>query len=87
MKDFGFLVIRCSFFFQASYFCIAFVVVSNDCGTVTTLKRIFQDGRVLGGKRLATSEKEEETLGEGGEVEEEEGMGRPEAKKRKSSES
>ena len=54
---------------------------------MTILKTIFQDGRVLGGKRLATSEKEEDTLGEGGEVEEGEGMGRPEAKKRKSSES
>jgi len=55
---------------------------------ILALKRLQgEDGRVLGGKRLATSEKEEETLGEGGEVEEEEGMGRPEAKKRKSSES
>ena len=78
---------KLSFLFQASYFDFAFVVVSNNCGTVTVLKTIFQDGRVLGGKRLATSEKEEETLGEGGEVEEGEGMGRPEAKKRKSSES
>ena len=76
-----------SFLFQASYFDFAFAVVSNNCGTVTILKTICQDGRVLGGKRLATSEKEEETLGEGGEVEEGEGMGRPEAKKRKSSES
>ena len=52
-----------SFLFQASYFDFAFVVVPNNCGTVTILKTIFQDGRVLGGKRLATSEKEEDTLG------------------------
>ena len=45
----------------------------------------FQDGRSVGGKRLATSEREEENLAE--EDEEEERLERPEAKKRKNSES
>ena len=45
----------------------------------------FQDGRSVGGKRLATSEREEENLAE--EEEEEERLERPEAKKRKNSES
>ena len=42
----------------------------------------FQDGRAVGGKRLATSEREEEDL-----TEAEERLERPEAKKRKNSES
>ena len=49
------------------------------------LRFCFQDGRAVGGKRLATSEREEENLAE--EDEEEERLERPEAKKRKNSES
>ena len=55
---------------------------------LTWLKKLrfcFQDGRAVGGKRLATSEREEENLAE--EEEEEERLERPEAKKRKNSES
>jgi len=54
---------------------------------ILALKRLQgeEDGRAVGGKRLATSEREEENLAE--EDEEEERLERPEAKKRKNSES
>jgi len=52
---------------------------------ILALKRLQgeEDGRAVGGKRLATSEREEENLTEA----EEERLERPEAKKRKNSES
>ena len=64
------------------------LIFSWTMSEILTLKKLrfcFQDGRAVGGKRLATSEREGENLAE--EEEEEERLERPEAKKRKNSES